>query len=566
MFPTGVVVAAMDQAKKPGSVLLIGIALSVLTGCATTRGVPEKAGRETRTGAPRTVAEVIQQGPLKPSQSVNYGEITVQGVKLKNTQFDYPITINSRVEYWVDYFTGRGRPHFERYLERSEFFIPYIEPILKQNGMPLDLVYLAMIESGFNNHARSHARAVGPWQFISATGKRYGLMVNWWVDERRDIRKSTLAAVEYLSDLYRMFGAWELAAAGYNAGEAKIARAIQRYGSKDFWVLSRHRYLRQETRDYVPKIIAAALIAKNREQFGFRATKHNPAADEAIAADGEVVKVIKTDKPEEGLEQDPEEKDLRELGKVVQASADSAALGEEDAEDEDSEEPSDDPAQRRITPATLLVPLDSQLPEGQLANNDSQPLAKPVPTPHVTKDGQVGGEEIVEFDVRSPADLLKVARAAGLSYQTVKALNPELSRWCTPPALNSYRLKLPASAKEKFLSTYNHTSYPREVKFMTYKIRRGETLTHVARHFGINVDPIADLNGVSARMPLKSGVHVMLPIPLDRSRSLASLDLKDPPSKKRVRGKRGRGGNRYYKVTYKKREAARKGSRKGDKS
>ncbi|MCM2322068.1 MAG: transglycosylase SLT domain-containing protein [Oligoflexia bacterium] len=531
------------------------------SGCATVPSPQSRSDREVRSSSPRTVAEVIQQGTQKSTRLIDYGELVVQGVKLKNTQFDYPITVNSRVEYWVDYFTGRGRPHFEKYLERSEYFIPYIEPILKQNGMPLDLVYLAMIESGFNNHARSHARAVGPWQFISATGKRYGLMVNWWVDERRDIRKSTLAAVEYLNDLYRMFGAWELAAAAYNAGENKVARGIQRFGTKDFWVLSRQRFFRPETRDYVPKIIAAALISKNREQFGFPATKLRPAADEAIAPDGELVKVIKTDQPEVGLQADQSEKELQEIGKVVEAET--AARGDED-EFDDEEDASDDPAQRRITPATLLVPLDSQLSEGQVATNDSQPLAKPVPTPHVTKDGRVGGEEIVEFDVRSPADLLKIARAAGLSYQTVKALNPEVSRWCTPPALNTYRLKLPASSKEKFLSTYNHAAYPREVKFMTYKIRRGETLGHVARHFGINVDPIADLNGVSARMPLKNGVHVMLPIPTDRSRSLASLDLKDPPSKKRVRAKRGRGAPKYYKVTYKKREAARK--RKGRES
>ncbi|MEK7172532.1 MAG: transglycosylase SLT domain-containing protein, partial [Patescibacteria group bacterium] len=120
--------------------------------------------------------------------------IVVRGIKLKVKDFDFPITINSKVEQWIDYFCyGSGRVYFSRYLERSEFFIPYILPLLKQNGMPEDLVYLAMIESGFNNFARSRAKAVGPWQFISATGKRYGLMVNWWVDERRDIHKSTLA-------------------------------------------------------------------------------------------------------------------------------------------------------------------------------------------------------------------------------------------------------------------------------------------------------------------------------------------------------------------------------------
>lgn len=523
--------------------IFVGFAFTAMillsTGCATVRNgsglASEKSGKELRAGSPRTVGEVIQAAPK--ATPVTYGDLVVQGVKLKNTQFDYPITVNSRVEYWVDYFTGRGRKHFVKYLERSEYFIPYIAPLLKQNNMPEDLVYLAMIESGFNNHARSFAKAVGPWQFMSATGKRYGLMVNWWVDERRDIRKSTLAAVEYLKDLYGMFQSWELAAAGYNAGENKIARAIQRYGTKDFWSLARHRFLRPETRDYVPKLIAAALISKNRELFGFAPSRgSHPGADEAIAGDGELVKVIKTETPT-----DDDEPLAGPSGQLALAST-------QRDEDEDGDS-------RAITPSTLM----------DLQALEPGPLAKPVPTPHVTKDGQVGGEELVEFDVKSPADLLKVARAAGLSYQTVKSLNPELLRWCTPPTASSFRLKLPASSKERFLTTYNHSEFPRQVKFMTYKVRKGETLSHVARHFGIHVDPISDLNGVSSRMPLKNGLNVLLPIPNDRSRSLASLDLKDPPSKKKVRS-RSKRSSKYYKITYKKRESARSVVRKNSKT
>jgi len=463
----------------------------------------------------------------KPSIVMENNEIIVRGMKLKNSKFDFPITVNSRVEYWLDYFTGKGRPHFSRYLERSEFFIPYIQPLLKQAGMPEDLVYLAMIESGFNNHARSHAKAVGPWQFISATGKRYGLMVNWWVDERRDIRKSTLSAIEYLKDLNSMFQSWELAAAAYNSGEAKVARAIRRFGTKDFWALTRHRFFRPETRDYVPKIIAAAIIGKNPGQFGFPVPQSKPANDEAIAGDGEIVKLIKTEKPEENLAlNNDNEEDLEDILE----------------EDEVSSTPGG------VTPATFTSPLE----EGQLANNESIPLAKPVPTPHVTKKGQVSGEELSEFEVQSPADLLQVARAAGLSYQTVKSLNPELLRWCTPPNVSSYRIRLPVSVKEKFLITYNHDAFPRKVTFLAYKVRRGETLSRIANHFGIKVDPMSDLNGVSARLPLRNGVRVLLPMPNDRSRSLASLEVRDPPEKRRIRRK-----PRRSKVPYKRRESAR---------
>ena len=517
----------------------------LLSGCATTKTASsERTARETRSEqTPRTVGEAIQQArPLPPvpkAVGVEYKELVVNGVKLKNTRFDYPVTINGRVEHWVDYFTGRGREHFEKYLERSEFFIPYILPILKENGVPEDLVYLAMIESGFNNFAKSHAKAVGPWQFISATGKRYGLMVNWWVDERRDIRKSTLSAVEYLKDLYGMFQSWELAAASYNAGENKVARAVQRYGTKDFWVLSKYKFLRQETRDYVPKIIAAAIIAKNRTQFGFPESRNlpHPGADEAVAGDGHIVKLEKTDKPEEKLDKSEKISDLL------------ADLQDEENVDEEGE-----PSGKSLTPSTLLIQGEGTASEGQVVANDPMPLAKPVPTPHLSRDGKnIEGAQLVEFDVRSPADLLKVARAAGLSYQTVKSLNPELLRWCTPPSVGAYRVRLPAAVKEKFLVTYNHVAFPRQVKFMTYKIRKGETLQHVARHFGIKVDPISDLNGVSPKMRLRQGVHVMLPIPNDRSRSLASLEVRDPPEKRR--GRKSRRG-RAYRVSAKNRGAA----------
>jgi LysM repeat protein len=224
-----------------------------------------------------------------------------------------------------------------------------------------------------------------------------------------------------------------------------------------------------------------------------------------------------------------------------------------DDDDEDAAGP--EGSGSAIVPATLMVPADENGPEGTQANNgnESQPLAKPVPTPHMTRKGEVGGAELAEFDVKSPADLLKVARAAGLSYQTVKSLNPELLRWCTPPNVSAYRIRLPASVKEKFLATYNHEAYPRQVEFMAYKVRRGETLTHIARHFGIKVDPISDLNGVSPRMPLRHGAKVLLPMPNDRSRSIASLEVRDPPEHRRRKGRRRR---HFSKISYEQRKEA----------
>ncbi len=196
-------------------------------------------------------------------------EILPEDRRKKEKDFDIPIVINAKVEQFVQYFQTTLRNNFSNWLARSEKYIPFMRNLLKENGLPEDLVYMALIESGFNPYAYSRSKASGPWQFIYLTGKKYGLKVNGWVDERRDPEKSTIAAAKYLKDLYDMFECWYLAAAGYNAGENKIVNAMKRYRTEDFWELAKYRYLKQETKDYVPQMIAAALIAKDPEKYGF---------------------------------------------------------------------------------------------------------------------------------------------------------------------------------------------------------------------------------------------------------------------------------------------------------
>jgi peptidoglycan lytic transglycosylase D len=187
----------------------------------------------------------------------------------RSQDFDIPIVINARVEQFIQYFQTAGKKIFTNWLARSERYVPFMRNLLRESGLPEDLVYMALIESGFNPNAYSRRKASGPWQFIYLTGKRYGLKANWWVDERRDPEKSTIAAAKYLKDLYDLFECWYLAAAGYNAGEGKIANAMKRYRTEDFWELTKYRYLKRETKDYVPQMIAAALIAKDPEKYGF---------------------------------------------------------------------------------------------------------------------------------------------------------------------------------------------------------------------------------------------------------------------------------------------------------
>lgn len=182
--------------------------------------------------------------------------------------YDIPIVVNDRVLNEIDYLLSTGERLY-RYLARSSRYEAWMKSILKEEGVPQDLFYLALIESGFSNHAYSRARALGPWQFIRSTGRIFGLESNWWLDERKDPEKATRAAARYLKRLYGEFGDWYLALAAYNAGEGKIRKAVRHSGEKDFWSISKEgsHHLKLETKHYVPRFIAAALIAKMPARF-----------------------------------------------------------------------------------------------------------------------------------------------------------------------------------------------------------------------------------------------------------------------------------------------------------
>ncbi|MCX7978702.1 MAG: lytic transglycosylase domain-containing protein [Bdellovibrionaceae bacterium] len=184
--------------------------------------------------------------------------------------FDLPVTYNRQVAKWINHYQGPGRKWFRTWLERSYRYLPYIQRELREQNLPLDLAYMVMVESGFSHHAKSSADAVGPWQFIESTAARYGLRINWWLDERRDLKKSTRAAIAYINDLYSDFGSWYLVAASYNMGENGLRRRIARYGTRDFWQLIQLGALPEETQNYVPKIIATMMIAKAPSLYGFR--------------------------------------------------------------------------------------------------------------------------------------------------------------------------------------------------------------------------------------------------------------------------------------------------------
>lgn len=220
---------------------------------------------------------------VKPNKIDSFTDISKDISKYKNLPkvkiaerniapiaFDVPVTYNRQVQTWIHYFQTNGKGFFKKWLERSYRYMPLIHQKLKENNMPLDLFYIAMIESGFSLTAKSHASAVGPWQFIEPTGKRFKLKINDWIDERQDIEKSTDAAIKYMKKLYAEFNSWYLVAAAYNTGEGRVRRLIKKYKTKNFWKLSKQKGFVSETRNYIPKFLAAMLIAKSPKLYGFR--------------------------------------------------------------------------------------------------------------------------------------------------------------------------------------------------------------------------------------------------------------------------------------------------------
>lgn len=372
------------------------------------------------------LSEEMQQNIVSPDFDISL-------LKEQLPDSDIPLTLNSKVNYFIDYFQHSGRSSFSKWLSRSERFIPLMKDILRKEGLPEDLVYLAMIESGFTPHAVSVANAVGPWQFISGTGKRYDLKINDWIDERRDPIKSTVAAALYLKELYGLFNNdWYLAAAGYNAGENKILRAISMYDTRDFWEISKGSYLKRETKDYVPKMLAAAIIAKEPAKFGFADIAYLPAMD-----------------------------------------------------------------------------LDT-----------------------------------VEVPART--DLELIARIIETPYQTLKELNPELRRWCTPPNYPNYLLKIPKGKKELFVAEYAKIAedqrYTEKIEYSRYRAKKQDSLKSIASRFNTTPERLAELNhlkpgsrlrGKTLKVPVQTVVQMKPSHSQPDNRHYASVDTV---------------GNRYYTV------------------
>ncbi|GLH69050.1 hypothetical protein GETHPA_05830 [Geothrix rubra] len=200
----------------------------------------------------------------------------------RDTSYDFPIDLNDKVLTWVNLFTTTKKGFMENALGRASMYLPMIRQVFAEEGIPQDLAYLAVIESGFRNEAKSRARAVGMWQFIRSTGRLYGLSYNRWIEERRDPVKATRAAARYLKRLYEETGDWYLAVSSYNAGPLSLERAAQNLGTRNFWDMARSRWLRNETKNYVPELCAAILVGRHPDRYGIQLDALPPFAYETV--------------------------------------------------------------------------------------------------------------------------------------------------------------------------------------------------------------------------------------------------------------------------------------------
>lgn len=209
---------------------------------------------------------------LSPPDAASPADTIAQSASSANAAapaYNIPVVIDSTVQSHIHFFNTSIRSRFEQWLIRLSRYRPLVENIFSEFNLPSDLVYLSLVESGFNPHAYSRAKATGPWQFMKGTGLVYGLRIDHYVDERRDPIKSTVAAARYLRDLYDLFGTWPLAMAAYNAGEGKVMRALHKAQAETFSDISKTKLIRTETKQYVPRIMAATVIARNPDQYGF---------------------------------------------------------------------------------------------------------------------------------------------------------------------------------------------------------------------------------------------------------------------------------------------------------
>ena len=390
------------------------------------------------------------------------------GQDLLHTRFDIPVVLNDDVLRLLNFYQNRGREIMEEGLKRSGMYVPLFREIFREEGVPLDLVYMAHVESHFKPNAYSRAKARGLWQFMLGTGRVYGLRQDWWIDERSDIVKSTHAAAQHLRDLYERFGDWHLAMAAYNVGSRRIDRVRRRYGKTlDYWTMVKRRMLPRETRSFVPSILAALIIFRNPERYGFWVEPDPPLQFETIDLKEQV--------------------DLRVVAEEIDVQvADLFALNPE--------------LRRGITPFhdddyKLKVPLGkAELLKKRLAE--------------LPKDRKV---QVRHHKVRRGETLGLIAQRYRTSITAIAQVNRirnvhrlREGQDLLIPLAGGYSAAAASAARSMAPTSQQLPA--------THKVRRGETLGLIAQRYSSSVTAIAQVNQIQNVHRLREGQDLLIPL------------------------------------------------------
>ena len=369
-----------------------------------------------------------------------------------------PLVRNKKVDQFIEYFRTKGRRQFEIWLDRLDVYGPMLSSIIEECNLPPELLYLAMIESGLNPKAHSKAAANGMWQFIYSTGKIYGLNRTWYVDERRDPEKATRAACAYLTDLYNEFDNWYLALAAYNAGEGRIRRATKLHQTSDFWQL---HSLPRETRNYMPYFLAASIIAKNPLKYGFKRKKtKKPISYDLV---------------------------------TIEKSADLTVL-----------------ANAANTSFKMIQTLNPELRQSATPS-ESYMLKIPkgnknlfIKNYNALPESERFAPQFVSHKVRNGESLWTIARKYRISIHDLVAVNKIRNR---SMIRIGQKLTIPvpgmniASIPRTQMQGYNK---------VTYKVRRGDTLGHIAEDYGTRASNIRKWNSLKYGQPIYPGQKLTL--------------------------------------------------------
>lgn len=485
------IIGRITRGITPAFFLLVSVALLFSAGCS---GVKTTVGGDVDTSfgyrniSQNDAPEELVESPQLPSDDGVPLSAQERIALLSTGELDTRLTpeIRKQVELHFKYYVHESRKGFEVYLKRAEAYLPYVRKVFREQGLPEEIAYLAFVESGFNPNAVSRVGATGMWQFMRYTGTRYGLEQNYWLDERRDPYKATVAAATYLKQLYEYFGDWHLAIASYNAGEGKISRALKHTGAEDFFELSRlnsgikdrKTRLRPETQQYVPRFLAMCKIMRNLELLGFAAP--NPKkANQVVAVQ-------------------------------VGAGADLGALAKQAGVSRDVFKNLNPAYRRNISP--LSGSSTAYLPTAN-ASKAIAWLARP-------ESRNFAGWQ--QYKVRKGDSLYAIGQRFGVSVSVLRQANNLKGNNLRQGAL----LMVPGGGQSSNLAAAKPASRSSSGSVLTGKssapvntggrpihtVRRGENLYQIAQGYGISVSSLQAANGMSASESfLVSGQKLVIP-------------------------------------------------------